>query len=164
VLVVDEAHHLSMDVLEEVRLLTNLETPQQKLLQILLVGQQELEEKLDSPELRQLKQRIVMRSHLGALDLDETCGYIYRRMELSGCANPSQIFPIDTIVEVHRQSRGYPRLINILCENALIHGYGQQMACIRPAVIEEIAIDFRMDRETETSRADKKERANTLLD
>ncbi len=88
VLVVDEAHHLSPDVLEEIRLLTNLETPQEKLLQILLVGQPELDEKLDSVDLRQLKQRIALRSHLGALNLEETRGYIYCRLQLAGNANP----------------------------------------------------------------------------
>src|SRR6266403_1357299 len=84
VLVADEAHHLSTDVLEEIRLLTNLETTDQKLLQILLVGQPELDDKLDSVELRQLKQRIALRSHLSALDTNETGGYIERRLHLAG--------------------------------------------------------------------------------
>ncbi len=84
VLVVDEAHHVSAEVLEEIRLLTNLETTQEKLLQILLVGQPELDEKLDSVELRQLKQRIALRSQLEHLNLDETRGYIHRRLELAG--------------------------------------------------------------------------------
>src|SRR5579863_838785 len=84
VLVVDEAHHLSADILEEIRLLTNLETAQAKLLQILLVGQPELDDKLDSVELRQLKQRIAFRSHLAPLDLAETKGYIERRLQLAG--------------------------------------------------------------------------------
>ena len=145
VLVVDEAHHLSSDALEEVRLLTNIETPNEKLLQILLVGQQELDEKLDTNDLRQLKQRIVLRSHLGALDLDDTCGYVYRRMELAGATDPSQIFPVETIVELHKQSRGYPRLINILCENALINGYARQSKSIPPSTIKEIAVDFRLN-------------------
>ena len=145
VLVVDEAHHLSTDVLEEIRLLTNLETGQAKLLQILLVGQQELDEKLDSIDLRQLKQRIALRSHLTSLDLDETCGYVYRRLQIAGSANPSELFPMETIVELHRQSRGYPRLVNTLCENALIHGYARKSPSISPAVIEEIAADFRLN-------------------
>jgi general secretion pathway protein A len=149
-LIIDEAHHLSTDVLEEVRLLTNLETPQDKLLQIVLVGQPELDEKLDSNELRQLKQRVVMRSHLNSLDIDETCRYVYRRLEISGCANPSQLMPLETIVELHRQSHGLPRLINILCENALIQGYGREARTIEPAIIEEIAIDFRLNVETST--------------
>jgi general secretion pathway protein A len=145
VLVVDEAHHLSSDVLEEVRLLTNLETPQEKLLQILLIGQQELDAKLDSTDLRQLKQRIALRSHLSALSIEETRGYIYCRLQLAGNTAPDLLFPMDTILEIHRQSQGYPRLINTLCENALIHGYAKQAQSIRPEVIEEIAADFRLN-------------------
>ena len=145
VLVVDEAHHLSIDVLEEVRLLTNLETPREKLLQILLVGQQELDEKLDSTDLRQLKQRIALRSHLGSLDLDETRGYVYRRLQLAGNTNPSELFPRETILELHQQSRGFPRLINTVCENALIHGYARQSRSITPEIITEIAVDFRLN-------------------
>jgi general secretion pathway protein A len=145
VLVVDEAHHLSTDVLEEVRLLTNLETPQEKLLQILLVGQPELDEKLDSMDLRQLKQRIALRSHLRSLDLDETCGYVYRRLQLAGNTNPSELFPMATIIALQRESRGFPRLVNTLCENALIHGYARQLRSIPTEVIEEIASDFRLN-------------------
>jgi general secretion pathway protein A len=145
VLVVDEAHHLSSEVLEEVRLLTNLETPREKLLQILLVGQPELDDKLDSAALRQLKQRIALRSSLGALDLDETQGYVYRRLELAGNTNPCELFPSDTILELHQQSRGFPRLINTLCENALIHGYARQSLSITPEMISEIAADFRLN-------------------
>jgi len=145
VLVVDEAHHLSADVLEEIRLLTNLETPQAKLLQILLVGQPELDEKLDSVDLRQLKQRIAMRSHLGALDVEETHGYIHCRLQVAGNQNSSEVFPMETVVEVHRQSRGIPRLINTICENALIHGYAAQSMCIAPRMIQEIAAEFRLN-------------------
>ena len=173
VLVVDEAHHLSTEVLEEIRLLTNLETGEAKLLQILLVGQPELDEKLDSVDLRQLKQRVALRSHLGALDLEETCGYVYRRLQIAGNTNPAEVFPMDAVVELHRQSRGYPRLVNTLCENALIHGYARQVRCITPEIIEEIANDFRLnvlhpstadrpkngDPSTEVARA-----ARTLLD
>src|ERR1700690_93138 len=107
VLVVDEAHHLSTDILEEIRLLTNLETADQKLLQILLVGQPELDDKLDSAELRQLKQRIALRSHLAALDLNETQGYIERRLHLAGSPNPAGVFPEKTVAEIHRHSRGF---------------------------------------------------------
>jgi general secretion pathway protein A len=145
VLVVDEAHHLSSELLEEVRLLTNLETPQAKLLQILLVGQPELDGKLDSSDLRQLKQRIAMRSRLTALDLEETRGYVYCRLHVAGQKNPAEIFPSETIVEVHRHSRGIPRLINTICENALIHGYAAQCRTIMPVIIQEIATDFRLN-------------------
>jgi general secretion pathway protein A len=145
VLIVDEAHHLSTEVLEEIRLLTNLETREAKLLQILLVGQPELDEKLDSDDLRQLKQRIALRSRLASLDLEETCGYVYRRLQIAGNSNPAQVFPIDAIAELHRQSRGYPRLINTLCENALIEGYARQSRSISPEVIVQIAADFRLN-------------------
>jgi general secretion pathway protein A len=144
-MVIDEAHHLSPDVLEEVRLLTNLETAQNKLLQILLVGQQELESKLDSSDLRQLKQRIALRAHLGALDLDETRGYIECRLRLAGHTNPVELFPPETILEVHQQSRGLPRLINTVCENALIHGYAAQSGNISPDIIKQVAADFRLN-------------------
>ena len=172
VLVVDEAHHLSAEVLEEVRLLTNLETPQEKLLQILLVGQPELDEKLDSRNLRQLKQRISLRSQLGCLDATETRGYIYRRLQIAGHGDPARLFPPDTVFEVHRQSKGLPRLVNTICENALIHGYAQQLAAIPPHVIEEIARDFRLSVEhVPTRQTDKSgpsdevvEAARTLLD
>jgi hypothetical protein len=145
VLVVDEAHHVSTDVLEEVRLLTNLETTNEKLLQILLVGQPELDEKLDSVELRQLKQRIALRSQLQPLDLDETRGYILRRLQLAG-ADPDStaLFPTETIARVHRHSRGIPRLINTVCENALITAYAREGRSVTPDIIEDIATDFRL--------------------
>ena len=90
VLIVDEAHHLSADILEEVRLLTNLETAEDKLLQIVLVGQPELEEKLDSVGLRQLKQRIALRARLDPLDWDETKGYIERRLQIAGTSSQAK--------------------------------------------------------------------------
>jgi general secretion pathway protein A len=127
VLVVDEAHHLSPDILEEIRLLTNLETAQEKLLQILLVGQPELDEKLDSVELRQLKQRIAFRAQLAPLDLNETTGYIERRLQLAGAeSQASALFPAQAVAAVHRHSGGIPRLINTVCENALIASYAKQ--------------------------------------
>jgi len=146
VLVADEAHHLSTEVLEEIRLLTNLETSQEKLLQILLVGQPELDEKLDSMELRQLKQRIALRSHLQPLDPEETTGYIQRRLQLAGVKpGPATLFPADTIAEVYRHSRGIPRLINTVCENALITAYARQLQNVPPGIIEEVAADFRLN-------------------
>ncbi len=146
VLVVDEAHHLSADILEEIRLLTNLETAQEKLLQILLVGQPELDEKLDSLELRQLKQRIAVRSHLTPLDLEEAKGYIERRLKLAG-ADPQApaIFPDATMAAVYRHSRGFPRLINTICENALIASYARQVRSVPSDIIEDIANDFRLN-------------------
>ncbi|SPF40161.1 General secretion pathway protein-related protein [Candidatus Sulfotelmatobacter kueseliae] len=159
VLVVDEAHHLSADVLEEIRLLTNLESPQEKLLQILLIGQPELDEKLDCDNLRQLKQRIALRSQLSPLESDETAGYIYRRLQLAGSAQPDTIFPMDTVLEVHRHSRGFPRLINTLCENGLIWAYAKQSRAVTPDVIEEIAKEFRLNIVHRTSSEGKEHAA-----
>jgi general secretion pathway protein A len=145
VLIVDEAHHLSREVLEEIRLLTNLETAQDKLLQILLVGQPELDEKLDSFDLRQLKQRVALRTELQALTLEETRGYIQRRLELAGAnSNAASLFPADTVAVVHRHSRGIPRLINTICENALITSYSRQVKQVSAEVIEDVATDFRL--------------------
>jgi general secretion pathway protein A len=172
VLIVDEAHHLSPDVLEEIRLLTNLETPQDKLLQILLIGQPELDEKLDADNLRQLKQRIALRSSLGPLELEEVGGYIHRRLQLAGNEQPDTIFPIETIVEVHRHARGYPRLINTLCENGLINAYAKQSRSVTPEIIGEVATDLRLnvvrrpaDDQSEKQRSEEVQRAaRTLLD
>lgn len=145
VLVVDEAHHLSADILEEIRLLTNLETSQEKLLQILLVGQPELDEKLDSVELRQLKQRIAFRSQLTALDLNETKGYIERRLQLAGAdGSAAELFPAAAIAAVYRHSGGVPRLINTICENALIAAYAKQSPNVTAQIVDDIAVDFRM--------------------
>jgi general secretion pathway protein A len=144
VLVVDEAHHLSTDILEEIRLLTNLETSDEKLLQILLVGQPELDEKLDSVDLRQLKQRIALRSHLASLDPTETKGYIERRLQLAGSPEPDSIFPEETVAVIHKYSRGIPRLINTICENALVGAYARQQKSVPAEIIEGIASDFRL--------------------
>src|SRR5437879_5256156 len=137
VLVADEAHHLSEEVLEEIRLLTNLETASGKLLQILLVGQPELDEKLDSTELRQLKQRIELRAQLLPPDLEDTRGYILRRLQLSGSESQANVlFPYETIAVVYRISRGIRRLINTICENALISAYAQQLQSVPPDIIQ----------------------------
>jgi general secretion pathway protein A len=145
VLVVDEAHHLSADVLEEIRLLTNLETAQDKLLQILLVGQPELDEKLDSYELRQLKQRIALRSHLQSLTEEETRAYVERRLQLAGAAaRAATIFSHEACSKIYHYSRGTPRLINTVCENALINGYAHQFRSIPGDIIDDIAKELRL--------------------
>jgi general secretion pathway protein A len=145
VLVVDEAHQLSTAILEEIRLLTNLETAEGKLLQILLVGQPELDDKLDSVGLRQLKQRIAFRSHLEPLDQGETKDYIERRLQLAGANSyASTIFPPQTVAAVHRYSGGTPRLINTVCENALIAAYARKVHTVTPDMIEDIAAEFRL--------------------
>jgi general secretion pathway protein A len=146
VLIIDEAHHLSEEILEEVRLLSNLETTDEKLLQIVLVGQPELDEKLDSVDLRQLKQRIALRAALGPLDAEETREYIERRLQIAG-ADPHRnpIFPVETIAAIFRHSRGLPRLINSISENALIAAYARQVLTVSPDIIENVAREFRLD-------------------
>jgi general secretion pathway protein A len=146
VLIIDEAHHLSEEILEEVRLLSNLETTDEKLLQIVLVGQPELDEKLDSVDLRQLKQRIALRAALGPLDAEETREYIERRLQIAGAeTNRKPIFPADTIAAIFRHSRGLPRLINSISENALIAAYARQVPTVSPEIIENVAREFRLD-------------------
>ena len=172
VLVVDEAHYLSVDVLEEIRLLTNLETADQKLLQILLVGQPELELKLDSPGLHQLKQRIAWRSHLAPLSREETFGYIHRRLLIAGAnSHAASIFPEESVSVIYRHSRGIPRLINTLCENALIIGYARQAHVVIPAIVEEAAHDLRLgvvsmvaDDQAPTDEEELRQAVRTLLD
>ena len=145
VLVVDEAQHLSAAVLEEIRLLTNLETSDQKLLQILLVGQPELEVKLESYELRQLKQRIGLRCHLEPLSLEDTRGYINRRLRQAGAGDRSDtIFPTSSSTIIHRYSSGIPRLINTVCENALITAFAARSPEVTPEMVEEVAREFRL--------------------
>jgi len=137
---------LSWDLLEEIRLLTNLETTQHKLLQIVLAGQPELERKLDSHQLRQLKQRVGLRCNLRVLELQEVEGYIHRRLELAGASrNENVIFSRGAIEAIYRISKGIPRLVNTLCENCLMLGYGLQLDQITPAMVREVASDFRLD-------------------
>jgi general secretion pathway protein A len=146
VLIVDEAHHLSFEALEEVRLLTNLETAERKLLQIVLVGQPELDDKLDSVKMTQLKQRIAIRSHLEPLNFEETMGYIERRLEIARTdPRAPAIFPAETISAIYRHSRGIPRLINTICENAMISAYARQLAAVPADIIDEVAKDFRLN-------------------
>ena|ERR1700761_6106566 len=146
VLIVDEAHHLSAEILEEVRLLTNLETVDDKLLQIVLVGQPELDLKLDSVGLRQLKQRISLRARLQPLNLDETKGYIERRLQIAGRGpQDPALFPEQTMKAIFHESRGFPRLINTICENALISAYAAQKQVVSAEIIEAVAREFRLD-------------------
>jgi len=144
-IVVDDAQGLSIKLLEEIRLLTNLETEQEKLLQILLVGQPELDEKLDSFELRQLRQRIALRSHLEPLDLEETGGYIRHRLQLAGApAEACDLFAEETIARIYRHSRGVARLINTVCESALVTAFARQLTSVPPEIIDEVAYDLRL--------------------
>jgi general secretion pathway protein A len=141
VLVVDEAQNLSPQMLEEIRLLTNLETSTEKLLQIVLAGQPELEQKLNQPQLRQLRQRITLRAKTRQLTLEETHGYIVERMRIAGAENPD-IFSPEAVEVVHRYARGIPRVTNLLCEHALVSSYADQKNPVPAEIVEEVARDF----------------------
>lgn len=123
VLIIDEAQNLSADVLEQLRLLTNLETNQCKLLQIILLGQPELKEKLEQPELRQLSQRIIARYHLDSLPKKDVGAYIAHRLSVAGLQK--QLFPDSTIIKLYQLSGGIPRIINVLCDRALLGTFTQ---------------------------------------
>ena len=133
IVIVDEAQNLSTEVLEQVRLLTNLETPTQKLLQIILIGQPELRELLDRTELRQLAQRITGRYHLEPLSREETRGYVRHRLRVAGAAG--EIFTSGALAEVHRLSTGIPRVINVTCDRALLGAYTQETRKITAALV-----------------------------
>lgn len=137
IVLVDEAQNLSIDVLEQVRLLTNLETPTQKLLQIILIGQPELRELLDRTDLRQLAQRITGRYHLMPLSREETKGYVRHRLRVAGATE--EIFTSGALVELHRLSQGIPRVINVACDRALLGGYTQETKKITASLVRRAA-------------------------
>jgi general secretion pathway protein A len=143
-LVVDEAQALRNELLEEIRLLTNLETSQQKLLQIVLMGQPELEIVLDSPELRQLKQRVSLRCQLQPLDAPQTHAYILSRLERAGAAKEPPIFSEEALDKIHEYSRGIPRIINNLCENSMVNAFSTEQRPVTAEIITEVATDFRL--------------------
>jgi general secretion pathway protein A len=145
VLVVEEAQHLGPVVLEEIRLLTNLESSQGKLLQILLIGQPELEATLDSARLRQLKQRITLWFRLRPLSIEETARYVEHRLKLAG-KNGGEIFAPEALERVYRYSRGTPRLINTLCDNAMMSAFALRQERVTPELIEEAASDLSLKR------------------
>ncbi|MFZ0773009.1 MAG: AAA family ATPase [Candidatus Sulfotelmatobacter sp.] len=141
VLIVDEAQNLTDEVLEEIRMLTNLETFTEKLLQIVLVGQPELEYKLKQPQLRQLRQRLTLRAKTHPLTLEETKAYIQQRLRIAG-SNGQQIFDAESVVAIHRYASGIPRVINLLCEHCLVSAFVDQQKTIGPPVVEIVARDF----------------------
>jgi len=141
VLMIDEAQHLDFDVLEQIRLLTNLETNDEKLLQIILIGQPELTEKLSRPELRQLNQRITARYNLQPLNLQETTAYIRHRLEIAGLRGGVSLFESAAVKQIHSLTRGIPRLINVLCDRALLGAYGQQRSRVNKKLIAEAAAE-----------------------
>ena len=138
VLLIDEAQNLKPSVLEEVRMLSNLETETEKLIQIILMGQPELKSKLWLKELTQLRQRVTLHYHLTPLDEFETAAYICHRLHVAG-ANSTPIFTSDALPKIFHHTQGVPRLINSLCDRALLTGYISESKTINPEIINEVA-------------------------
>ncbi len=142
VLIVDEAQNLSEDVLEEIRMLTNLETATEKLLQIVLVGQPELELKLKLPQLRQLRQRLTLRAKTQPFSVEETRAYVQQRLRIAGAQR--EIFDDEALVNAHRWSQGIPRVINVVCEHCLVNAFADQQSVIGEKVVETVARDLEL--------------------
>lgn len=141
VLILDEAQALPPQTLDEIRLILNVETHRGKLLQIVLSGQPELEEKLQLAALQRLRQRIVFHSRLSPLTEEETAAYIARRLAVAGCSDPL-VFPDEVARDIHSISQGIPRVVNLVCEHALIRSCGEGRRVLTPELIEQIAVDF----------------------
>jgi general secretion pathway protein A len=141
VLIVDEAQNLSEEVLEEIRMLTNLETFTEKLLQIVLVGQPELEVKLKQPQLRQLRQRLTLRAKTHPLSLEETKAYIQQRLRIAGSSG-EPIFEPDALTAIHRDAQGIPRVVNLICEHCLVSAFVDQKKTVSREVVDAVARDF----------------------
>jgi type II secretory pathway predicted ATPase ExeA len=144
VLIIDEAQNLSAELLEEIRLLTNLETSSEKLLQIVLSGQPELEVKLRDSKLRQLRQRITLRYRTCQFSPSETRSYIEERLRIAG-ASGGPIFSPEAIESIHHYSRGVPRVINVLCDHALINAFAERQNLVSARLIDEVAREFELD-------------------
>jgi len=143
-LIIDEAHNLEWDVLEEVRLLGNLENRRGKLLQIVMAGQPELDRKLDAPSLRQLKQRIALRCTLRPFELEETIEYVNTRLARAGMS-PQTVFPPELLQEIHLRSQGIPRLINAICDNLLLTAFALESRVATLEMLEEVSEDMRLE-------------------
>jgi general secretion pathway protein A len=143
VVVVDEAQNLSWELLEEIRLLTNLETSSEKLLQIVLSGQPELEEKLRHPSVRQLRQRVALWCRTQALTESQTHSYVAERLRIAGAT--WSLFSPEALDLAHRYSRGIPRIINLLCEHSLIVAYVEQVKQVTAAIVEGVAAELELD-------------------
>lgn len=144
VLIVDEAQNLPDEVLEEIRMLTNLETFTEKLLQIVLVGQTELEHRLKHPNLRQLRQRLTLRSRTHPLTPEELKSYIQQRLRIAG-SNEEEIFAPDAVTALYRYSGGIPRVINLLCEHSLVSAFVDQQKTITATIVDAVARDFDLE-------------------
>jgi general secretion pathway protein A len=163
VLIVDETQNLEWEVLEEIRLLGNLENRRGKLLQIILAGQPEFDRKLDAPNLRQLKQRIVLRYNLSPFDEVETAKYINSRFAKAGIAEQT-IFSGDLMQEIHRRSQGIPRVINALCDNLLLTAFADASKIATPEMLDDVSADMRLEWPGRHTRGQRSRYADDTLD
>jgi general secretion pathway protein A len=152
-ILIDEAQDLSDDLLEEIRLLSNLETDSSRLIQIVLMGQPELEQRLDQPQLRQLKQRIALRCRLTPLPSSEVGSYINCRLKTAGYQG-KELFEAKAVEKISLNSQGIPRLINVICDNALLIAYASSKRKVSAEMIEEVARDLRLTVPSRTQRTD----------
>jgi general secretion pathway protein A len=143
-LVIDEAQSLSGELLEEIRLLANIETATEKLLPLVLTGQPELRDRLNEPGLRQLKQRVTLRCEIVPLSLEDTCAYIAFRIRTAG-GDASTMFTREAVQLIYEKSRGIPRVVSVICDNALINGCALGRRPIDRAIIADVARDFDLD-------------------
>ena len=145
ILIIDEAQKLSFEVLEEIRLLSNMETGDEKLINIFLVGQPELNEKLRQPQSMALLQRISMRYHIKPLDLEETRAYIATRLRVAGAPPGHEVFSNAAVKAIHQYAHGYPRVINILADNALLLGYSRGTKPVTPTMVQKCYEDMSLE-------------------
>jgi general secretion pathway protein A len=150
-LLVDEAQAMSLELLEEVRLLANIETDTEKLLPVVLAGQPQLADKLNDPQLRQLKQRVALRCSLQPLDLKETAAYIAGRIRIAG-GDSTRMFTREAVELVHLCSRGIPRTISVICDNALVNGFAADRCPVGWEIVYEVCKDFDLDPPARTPR------------
>ena len=142
VLIVDEAQNLNRRVLEEIRMMSGLETEKQKILHVILVGQPELNETLDAPGLEQLTQRVRLRFHIAALTEAEAADYVYHRLRVAGAANPEALFARDAIPTIYEYTGGIPRLINTLCDTALTCAFADDSAGVDEATVKSAVLEL----------------------
>ncbi len=144
-LIVDEAQGLSPDLLEEIRLLANIETPNEKLLPLVLAGQPEFATRLNEPDLRQLKQRVALRCEVVPFSLDETAAYVGTRVKVAG-GDATRLFTRQAVMLIHERSQGIPRTINVICDNALLSGFALNRPLVDSEIVLEVCKDFDLRR------------------
>jgi general secretion pathway protein A len=140
-LIIDEAQSVPLELLEEIRLLANIESDSEKLLPVILVGQPELADRLNEPALRQLKQRVALRCTLSPLSLQESAAYIAARIQIAG-GDPGRLFSREAVLAIYERSGGIPRTISVICDNALLTGYAEEQRQVGPDLIDTVCRDF----------------------